>query len=74
MSCYTLDFVRKTYQAVRSHYNNLPLSLKSEQVDIISNFLNNKDGVAVLPTGFGKSLTFILPPLLCDEVSQVHNY
>jgi superfamily II DNA helicase RecQ len=37
------------------------LQLKSEQKKIIQNVLERKDSMAVLPTGFGKSMCF-LPP------------
>ena len=38
--------------------------LKKEQKEIINAVLNNRDSVAVLPTGFGKSLTYVLPHIL----------
>ena len=38
--------------------------LKDKQYDIISNILEKKDVVGLLPTGYGKSLTYLLPPLL----------
>jgi superfamily II DNA or RNA helicase len=38
------------------------LQLKSEQKEIIQNVLERKDSMAVLPTGFGKSMCYILPP------------
>jgi superfamily II DNA helicase RecQ len=43
--------------------------LKDEQVEVIRGILNGTDMFAVLPTGFGKSLTFMLPPILLDQVS-----
>jgi superfamily II DNA helicase RecQ len=36
------------------------LQLKSEQKEIIQNVLERKDSMAVLPTGFGKSMCYIL--------------
>lgn len=38
--------------------------LKDKQYDIINNFLDKKDVVGLLPTGYGKSLTYLLPPLI----------
>ena len=38
------------------------LQLKSEQEEIIQNVLERKDSMAVLPTGFGKSMCYVLPP------------
>jgi superfamily II DNA helicase RecQ len=37
------------------------LQLKSEQKEIIQNVLERKDSMAVLPTGFGKSMYYVLP-------------
>ena len=46
--------------------------LKSEQKEIIQNVLERKDSMAVLPTGFGKSMCYVLPlpppPLILDKV------
>jgi hypothetical protein len=39
------------------------LQLKSEQKEIIQNVLERKDSMAVLPTGFGKSMCFLPPPV-----------
>jgi superfamily II DNA or RNA helicase len=35
------------------------LQLKSEQKEIIQNVLERKDSMAVLPTGFGKSMWYV---------------
>jgi superfamily II DNA helicase RecQ len=37
------------------------LQLKSEQKEIIQNVLERKGSMAVLPTGFGKSMCYIPP-------------
>ena len=37
------------------------LQFKSEQKEIIQNVLERKDSMAVLPTGFGKSMYYVLP-------------
>ena len=37
------------------------LQLKSEQKEIIQNVLERKDSMAVLPTGFGKSMCYVHP-------------
>ena len=46
------------------------LQLKSEQKEIIKNVLERKDSMAVLPTGFGKCMFYVLPPppLILDKV------
>ena len=38
------------------------LQLKSEQKEIIKNVLERKDSMAVFPTGFGKSMCYVLLP------------
>jgi ATP-dependent DNA helicase RecQ len=38
------------------------LQLKTEQKEIIQNVLERKDSIAVLPTGFGKSMCYVLLP------------
>lgn len=45
--------------------------LKQEQADIIDNVLNNKDVIGLLPTGFGKSVTFQVPALMLDGLTIV---
>ena len=47
----------------------LPTVLKTEQSHIITHLLNNHvDVIAVLPTGYGKSLPYVAAPLILDEV------
>jgi ATP-dependent DNA helicase RecQ len=41
---------------------------KSEQKEIIQSVLERKDSLAVLPTGFGKSMCYVSPPLILDKV------
>lgn len=45
------------------------IKLKEEQQSVLFSILEKKDVFALLPTGFGKSRTYILMPLLADEVS-----
>jgi ATP-dependent DNA helicase RecQ len=45
------------------------IKLKEEQQQIVSSILKKQDVFALLPTGYGKSMTYILVPLLADEVS-----
>ena len=39
-------------------------SLKEKQIEVINSFLNKKDVIGLLPTGYGKSLCYLLPPLV----------
>lgn len=38
--------------------------LKREQKEIVTAVLNNRDSLSILPTGFGKSLCYVLPHIL----------
>ena len=58
------DDIKRKKQAKQFH-----LQLKSEQKEMIQNVLESKDSMAVLPTGFGKSMRYVLPPpLILDKV------
>jgi len=46
----------------------LNLVLKEEQEKVIEAILRKEDVVAYLPTGYGKSLCYSLPPVLFDKV------
>lgn len=43
-------------------------SLKPKQMDIINNFIKGKDVIGLLPTGFGKSMCYLIPPLVTNKV------
>ena len=56
------------FQAVKSKYK-LPFDvLTKHQEELITHVLNKQDAFGVLPTRYGKSVTFYLPPLLLHEV------
>jgi Mimiviridae putative ATP-dependent RNA helicase len=46
-------------------------SFKPEQYRIVDSILDGVDVLGVMPTGYGKSLCFQLPPLITNEVSIV---
>ena len=56
---------------VNEHYS-LNYVLKEEQRRLIQLILDGQSCLGILPTGYGKSLTYILPPLLADEVRLKH--
>jgi len=43
-------------------------SLKDKQMDIIKHFIKGKDVIGLLPTGFGKSMCYLIPPLVTNKV------
>ncbi|CAC5398329.1 recQ [Mytilus coruscus] len=43
------------------------LQLKEEQKTVIESILKKQDTLAVLPTGYGKSMCYIVPPLILNK-------
>jgi len=43
-------------------------SLKEKQMEIIQAVIEGKDVVGLLPTGYGKSMTYLIPPLITKKV------
>ena len=41
--------------------------LKDKQFEVINSFLMGNDVIGLLPTGYGKSMTYVLPPLLTKK-------
>ena len=44
--------------------------LKTEQLELVTKFLNRKDCLGCLPTGFGKSMIYTLAPVIMDKVNR----
>lgn len=61
-----MDF-EDLFQLVKTKYP-LNVTLKPEQLQVIHCLLQTKKVMAILPTGYGKFLTYMLTPLLLDEV------
>jgi superfamily II DNA helicase RecQ len=57
----------RAYESLCKKYS-LPQHLKKEQLKIMKKIINKCHTFGVLPTGYGKSLCFGLPPLILDEV------
>jgi len=64
-----MSSLEELMEKVNSRYG-WKIELKREQSDVLRLVLGKKNVIAVLPTGYGKSLLFLLPPLLMDEVSR----
>ncbi|XP_069114681.1 uncharacterized protein [Argopecten irradians] len=58
-------------RAIKSVFDRyFPLNeMKSHQMEVISHIMNKKDVFCLLPTGYGKSMTFIMVPLLLNELN-----
>ena len=46
-------------------------NLKPEQERVIDSILDGLDTIAILPTGFGKTITFIIPALMLEGITLV---
>ena len=46
----------------------LKFMLKKEQVDVLNRLVKRRHVLALLPTGYGKSLCFVLLPLIMNKV------
>ncbi len=60
----------ETRHAIRSVVENIPgiCQLKPEQEECLVHILNGGDVVALLPTGFGKSLIYQLLPIVSEKL------
>ena len=52
---------------------NLSIALKKEQVECVLSIVERRDVLAVLPTGYGKSLIFQLLPDIFDHLHHVED-
>ena len=43
-------------------------TLKDKQMEIVTNFIKKKDVIGLLPTGYGKSMCYLVPPLVKKKV------
>ena len=53
-----------TYGVVKARFPHLPACLKPKQVEVLNLLSQGKNVLAILPTGYGKTLTFVIPALL----------
>lgn len=57
------EAVKARFQLLKEEFD-LPFDLKPEQCKVISKILQGQKCVAILPTGYGKSMCYILPTLM----------
>jgi len=60
--------IEEIFQAVKGQYN-MQFDLKAEQIEIVKSVIEKESVIAILPTGFGKTLTYVVPPLILDQVT-----
>ena len=68
MAAHNEDDFNMLFRLVKDKYN-FKYDIKHEQTLVCKTILRNQHSLAVLPTGFGKSECYILPPLILDEVT-----
>ena len=56
---------------IREQYG-FDFELKDEQIEILHKIVNKKHCLGILPTGYGKSMCFIYPPLILSEENKGH--
>lgn len=66
--------VNKVFDIVKKKINFPFHTLKLEQQRGIRQLLDAKNVCCLLPTGYGKSVMFYLPPLLLNEIHGVDTY
>ena len=62
----SIKLVKKINKKVKRYWGYD--SLKDKQMEIITNFINKKDVIGLLPTGYGKSMCYLIPPLVKKKV------
>ena len=70
MTVPTMD-IDTLFQLIKNQYSMQVENLRKEQKAVIAHLLKREDVMAVLPTGYGKTLTYALTPLLLDEVCSL---
>ena len=61
---YAMEEIIRAFSSL-PHFNH---PLKDKQLHTIYNVLNGYSTMCNLPTGYGKSLCFVAPPLIMDKV------
>ena len=58
--------IRKINKVVKKHWGFD--TLKDKQMEIVTNYIKKKDVIGLLPTGYGKSMCYLVPPLVKKKV------
>lgn len=56
----------------KNNYGLEEINLKDEQAVLSSSLISNRNAVGFLPTGFGKSLVYLIPAIHARETGQRH--
>ena len=55
----------KVKKILSKYFNNI--ELKDKQIEVINELLSGNDVIGLLPTGYGKSMCYIIPPLITKK-------
>ena len=58
-------WTNKVKKILSKYFNDI--ELKDKQVDVINEILKGNDVIGLLPTGYGKSMCYIIPPLITKK-------
>ena len=62
--------IRRNFDTFLKQKYKFSFHLKDEQLEILENIvIHKKHTLGILPTGFGKSICYVLPPLLINSKS-----
>jgi ATP-dependent DNA helicase RecQ len=61
-----MDYSKKLVKILKKYWGYA--ELKDKQIELINSYLNGRDVIGLLPTGYGKSMCYLLPPLVTGKV------
>ena len=63
---YSLEEIDGAFERCKLDYN-ISFAAKEFQLKLALSVLNGKDCIGILPTGYGKSLCYIIPTMVLEE-------
>ena len=66
---YCFNEVKEAFERCKRDYN-IEFSAKELQLKLALSVLNKKDCIGVLPTGYGKTLSYVIPTMILEEEGQ----
>ncbi len=66
--------INELFSKVKTKFPLRFSSLKTQQIGGLKAVIAGEDVLCILPTGYGKSAMFYLPPLMLDEIEPTHRH